>query len=186
MPLGGRGLRASVVGSSATRTPMPVSVLPETDQRLSVPLVWVPPLTERLLRLLHDRGDWAAVDARNLEEIVAEIFAQFGYTVELTSRTRDGGRDVVAVRHSNIKEDKYLIECKHWQSRVDISVVRELLGVGQVEPNSGLILVSTSGFTKDAVVLSQREEVKWTLALRDREAIEAWIREYARQRNWLT
>jgi len=60
-----------------------------------------------------------------------------------------------------------------------------LLGVGVAEPNSGLILASTSGFTNDARILAEREQVRWILALKDRNDIDAWVEEYARQRGWL-
>ena len=162
-----------------------VPVLPEDDLRAKQQLVWVPPLTQRLIRLLKEERTWDRVDPRALEEIVAELFDGFGYEVELTKRTRDGGRDVIAVRHSTIKDDKYLIECKHWDDKVGVSVVRELLGVGVAEPNSGLILVSTSGFTTDARVFAEREQVQWILALRDRDDLDGWIEQYARQRGWL-
>ena len=130
-------------------------------------------------------GRWDQINPRTFEEIVAELFEGFGYVVELTKRTRDGGRDVVAIRHTTIKDDKYLIECKHWEDKVGVGVVRELLGVGVAEPNSGLILASTSGFTTDARVLADREQVRWILSLKDRDDIDAWVEEYARKRGWL-
>jgi restriction system protein len=165
--------------------PTSVPVLPGDDRRATEPVLWVSPLAERLIQLLREGNDWRAIDARALEEVVAEVFDGFGYEVELTKRTRDGGRDVIAIRHSTIKDDKYLIECKHWEHRVDIGVVRELLGVGVAEPNSGLILASTSGFTKDARVFAEREQVRWVLALKDRDDLDGWVEEYARQRGWL-
>lgn len=161
-------------------------MLPGDDPRAHQSVVWVSPLTERLIKLLRQGHNWKEIDARAFEEIVAELFDGFGYEVELTKRTRDGGRDVVAIRHSTIKDDKYLIECKHWEDKSGIGVVRALLGVGVAEPNSGLILASTSGFTNDARLLAEREQVRWILALKDRNDIDAWAEEYARQRGWLS
>jgi len=157
-------------------------VLAPTDDRLPTPVAWVKPLREELVRAIHDSRDWSRVSPRALEEIVAELLTGFGYEVELTKKTRDGGRDIIAIGRSRVKEDKYLIECKHWEEKVGISVVRELLGVGTLEPNSGLILVSTSGFTKDALVQAETEAVRWTLSLKDRDDLEDWIREYLRIR----
>jgi len=34
------------------------------------------------------------------EELIAELFDRFGYTVALLSRTRDGGRDIIAIHNS--------------------------------------------------------------------------------------
>lgn len=171
-------------GASAAAS---VPVLPVDDPRTSQAVIWAEPLTQRIIRLIHEGRDWTQIDARAFEEVVAELFEGFGYEVELTKRTRDGGRDIVAIRHSTIKDDKYLIECKHWEGNVGVSVVRELLGVGVgvEEPHSGLILASTSGFTRDARVFAKRERVRWILALKDRNDIDAWVEEYARRRGWL-
>jgi HJR/Mrr/RecB family endonuclease len=162
-----------------------VPVLPDDDPRTVESVIWIEPLTQRLIRLVRQGVGWDRIDARAFEEVVAELFHGFGYHVELTKRTRDGGRDVVAIRHSTIKDDKYLIECKHWEGKVGVSVVRELMGVGVDEPNSGLILASTSGFTRDARVFAGRERVRWILALKDRDDIDAWVQEYARRRGWI-
>jgi HJR/Mrr/RecB family endonuclease len=121
------------------------------------------------------------ISHREFEEIVAELFKGFGYSVELTKRTRDGGRDVIAInRNKVIIPQKYLIECKHWKDKVGISVVRELLGVSAIEEErpSGLIIASTSGFTKDALLLSEKDQTKWVLSLKDKEAIEEWVKNY--------
>src|SRR5713226_7587905 len=40
---------------------------------------------------------------RQFEELVAELFRGFGYDVELTKRTRDGGIDVIAVAHREVR-----------------------------------------------------------------------------------
>jgi HJR/Mrr/RecB family endonuclease len=40
------------------------------------------------------------LNRRLFEEFVAELFHEFGYEVELTKRTRDGGRDVIAIREA--------------------------------------------------------------------------------------
>jgi HJR/Mrr/RecB family endonuclease len=168
-----------------SKVPASVPVLPNEDPRTRDALIWAEPLTQRLIRLVRQSKRWDQIDARALEEVVAELFEGFGYVVELTKRTRDGGRDVIAIRHSTVKDDKYLIECKHWDDKVGVGIVRELLGVGVAEPNSGLILASTSGFTSDARLFARREQVRWILALKDRDDIDGWVEEYARRRGWL-
>jgi hypothetical protein len=155
-----------------------------TDPILSQSVPWVQPLTEALIQAVRKSGNWSSVTHRQLEEIVAELLHKFGYEVELTKRTRDGGRDVIAIGRSAIKDDKYLIECKHWAEKVGVSVVRELIGVGRIEPNSGLVIVSTSGFTSDARILASADQVRWELALKDKADLEAWIAKYATLRGW--
>jgi hypothetical protein len=51
------------------------------------------------------------MNRRLFEELVAEIFARFRYTVRLTKATRDGGYDVLAV-HPHASDIRYLVECK--------------------------------------------------------------------------
>jgi predicted Mrr-cat superfamily restriction endonuclease len=172
-------------GGEASPAPTSVPLLPDDDPRVRQSIVWVAPLAQRLIRLLHQGHTWNEISHRAFEEIVAELFDGFGYKVELTKRTRDGGRDVIAIRHSIIKDDKYLIECKHGEDKAGVRVVRELLGVGVDDPNSGLILASTSGFTHDAKILVAREHVRWILALKDRDDLDAWIENYARLKGWL-
>jgi restriction endonuclease Mrr len=67
---------------------------------------------------------------RQFEEFIAELWERFGYQVELTKRTRDGGRDVIAVRRVEA-ELKFLIECKrnNPSHKVGIGLVRALYGV---------------------------------------------------------
>ena len=44
--------------------------------------------------------------SRILEEMIAEIFSGLGYDVELTKRTRDGGKDIIALRKRDGKNEK--------------------------------------------------------------------------------
>jgi len=150
---------------------------PINDERVE----WSGPLITLLIQELHKNKQWEKITPREFEEIVAELFKGYGYSVELTKRTRDGGRDVIAINRNNvIIPQKYLIECKHWKDKVGVSVVRELLGVSAIEEErpSGLIVASTSGFTKDALLLSEKDQAKWILSLKDKEAIEEWVKDY--------
>ena len=40
--------------------------------------------------------DLRVINRRRFEELIAELFNGFGYEVELTQRTRDGGKDIGA------------------------------------------------------------------------------------------
>ena len=119
-------------------------------------------------------------DHRIFEELVAEIFLCFGYNVELTKKTRDGGKDVIALRKSDGKVvEKILIECKHCNDKVDIDVIRNLLGVAVCEEElpTGLIVATTSTFSADAQKLSPKA-IKIELERRDYEDILKWIHDY--------
>ena len=131
------------------------------------------------LSILHDiptKTDW-----RMFEEIVAEIFRKFGYEIELTKRTRDGGKDVIALRRNNDEIiERLLIECKHWQSKIDVNPIRNLIGIAitQNELPTGIILATTSTSTEDAKELGINPNISIELDLKDYNDVLNWIGDY--------
>lgn len=117
------------------------------------------------------------IDRRKFEELVAELFDAFGYNVELTKRTRDGGRDIIAVE-SRIVQVKYLIECKRPDSGgyVGVRPVRELLGVKSDERATKAILATTAYFSSDALLFFDRH--RWELEPKDFRGLIDWIDKY--------
>ena len=94
------------------------------------------------------------IDSGQFEELVAEIFAEFGYQVQLTKRTRDGGYDIIALR-KDLKSGvmtSLLIECKRWSAnrKIGVEVVRALYGIQTDERFSNVMLATTSFFTVEA------------------------------------
>ncbi len=67
---------------------------------------------------------------RRFEELVAHIFERFGYAVELTPESNDGGYDVIASRRAEI-DIRVLIECKRYTPpyKVGRPTLQRLLGV---------------------------------------------------------
>ena len=118
------------------------------------------------------------MDRREFEELVAELFDGFGYHVELTQRTRDGGIDIVAVGHKDGIGTKYLIECKRPEPNktLGVGLVRELLGVKTHEKATKAILATTTHFSADARLLERQH--KWELELKDFNDIVDWIDQY--------
>jgi hypothetical protein len=119
------------------------------------------------------------IDRRRFEELVAELFVGFGYIVELTARTRDGGRDVIAVRDREVRT-RYLIECKRPDPGrvVGIRPVRELYGVKEDDRATKAILATTAYFSRDALLFFERH--KWELEPRDFKGLMEWVHEYVR------
>jgi restriction system protein len=117
------------------------------------------------------------ISPRQFEEVIATLFDGFGFSVELTKRTRDGGRDVIAIRDSPARL-KYLVECKRYsESRVvGVSIVRELLGVVTLEGATKGIVATTSHFTRDANAVFDR--VPWLLEGRDFDGLVEWLDQY--------
>lgn len=117
------------------------------------------------------------LDRRKFEELVAHLFDKFGYSVELTQKTRDGGRDVIAVKSKEVNV-KYLIECKRPDpgGYVGIRPVRELYGVKTDEKATKAILATTAYFSKDALLFFDNH--KWELEPRDYHGLLEWLNNY--------
>lgn len=117
------------------------------------------------------------VNRRFFEELVAELFVGFGYEVELTKRTRDGGKDIIAIKRMEVNT-RFLIECKRPDpgNPVRLATVRELYGVLSDDKASKAILATTSHFTSDAQVFIDKH--RWELEGRDFDAIQSWISDY--------
>lgn len=117
------------------------------------------------------------LDRRRFEELVAELFDGFGYEVELTKRTRDGGCDIIAVKRAEV-DVKFLIECKRPEpgGYVGVVPVRSLLGVKTDQKATKVILATTTRFSKDARLLYERH--LWELELKEYEDLKNWIARY--------
>lgn len=131
-----------------------------------------------LIRELHQHPELLkTINRRKFEELVAELFDGFGYEVELTQKTRDGGKDIIAIKRREVAV-KYLIECKRPDpgNPVSVSTVRALHGVRDDERATKAILVTTTHFSKDAEAFAARHE--WQLELKEYQAIKSWLADY--------
>jgi restriction endonuclease Mrr len=128
-------------------------------------------------RLRQFPDDLRIIDRRRFEELIAELFAGFGYEVEPTKRTRDGGKDIIAIKRREV-DVRFLIECKRPDpgNPIGIAPVRELYGVKIDDGATKAILATTSYFTPDAKMFSEKH--RWELELKDFEALKGWIAEY--------
>ena len=137
-------------------------------------------LGRRLVEHFHRHpNELRTMDRRRFEELVAELFAGFGYDVELTKRTRDGGRDVIAIKHHEVAV-RYLIECKRPDpgGYVGVRPVRELYGVKQDEAATKAVLATTAYFSPDALLFFDRH--RWEMEPRDFGGIKEWLEDYLR------
>lgn len=119
------------------------------------------------------------IDRRLFEELIAELFDGFGFDVELTQKTRDGGVDIIAIKNDQVKM-KYLIECKRPDpdNPVGIKPVRELFGVKNDNKATKAILATTTYFSKEALMFFEKN--KWELEPKDFSGILEWIEDYKR------
>ena len=87
---------------------------------------------------------------RDFEHLVAQLYAKMGFQTKLTPSSKDGGRDIEAQRTETGERQSLLIECKRYDNRIGVGLVRMVLGVVSAEKRSKGVLVSTSSFTRSA------------------------------------
>jgi restriction system protein len=94
--------------------------------------------------VLQDDMTWT-----EFEMLVAEAFRLEGYTVQERSQGGpDGGVDIVLRKGS----EKYLVQCKQWRAlKVSVVTLRELYGVMAASGAAGGFVVTSGGFTEEAL-----------------------------------
>ncbi|HWR50753.1 MAG TPA: restriction endonuclease [Bryobacteraceae bacterium] len=152
-------------------------IQPGTDAhgRVSAELVVA---SEQVLKHLDARPEEIFhLDGRQFEELVAELLTRQGFEVRLTPATRDGGKDLYALKKTGLGTVLYVAECKKYapHRRVGIEVVQRLYGVVQAEKLTGGLVVTTSGFSRDAT--TWQETVQYQIGLRNYVQLRAWIRD---------
>lgn len=122
------------------------------------------------------------LDRRQFEQVTAELFRVKGFSVEITKKTRDGGRDIIGIANVSGVHFKTFIECKRKDpgNAIGVDIVRSVYGVHNSRngPNKSII-VGTTYFTKDALNFRRQEtNSSWELDLYDFSDISQWIAAY--------
>ena len=122
------------------------------------------------------------VTSRGFEELLADVFKSFDYQVELTAKTRDGGRDIIAIGNMHDVRSKLLIECKRYapEQKVDVVHVRALFGVKHIEHATKALLATTSSFTEPAREIEKQNI--YELELKDYDAVLQWVAKFRKIR----
>ncbi|HMR89484.1 MAG TPA: restriction endonuclease [Saprospiraceae bacterium] len=118
------------------------------------------------------------LSSRKFEELVADILKDFGFNVELTKATRDGGSDVIASIENAVTSFLVLVECKKYSqdNKVGVGIIREVIGVHTLKQPSKSIIVTTSFFSKDAI--NEAGSFKERIELKDYNSLKGWLNKY--------
>lgn len=138
-------------------------------------------LTEELIfQISRDENILYEITPYHFEQLISKIFQKFKMQTELTKRTRDGGRDIIAFEDTCFSKNKYIIECKRYakDKKVGIDIVQRLYGVKMSEKASKAFLVTSSSFTKSAIKWARQH--CWELELKDHNDIRNWLNAYWR------
>lgn len=118
------------------------------------------------------------MDPYEFQDLVAALLRAMGYyTTFVAPKGPDGGVDIIANPDPlGISGPRLMVQVKHWSNtKVPVQVVRELAGV--MESSDGGLVVTSGGFTRDALVESQKLSKRIRLINFD-EFVELWKEYY--------
>lgn len=158
----------------------PAVIMPEEAHNRLLRVEFLP---VRLIHEIRHRPEMMRVlSPRDFERMTAELLSGLGFeNIVLTPRSRDGGRDVVAVHRVRGIPVLFAFECKKYtKRRIQLDILRGLLGTvvhGPTTANIG-VLVTTSRFTSGArkFILSEAR-----IDGKDFDDLVEWLREYRRR-----
>lgn len=116
--------------------------------------------------LLHNLSSY------KFECVVAKMFEKQGFSVEITPRTRDGGKDIFIAKQG-LASFLFYVECKKYAPNkpVGIDVIQRLYGVISAERANGGFIATTSHFTKPAEDYIKEYNLLHQLTLQDYNTI---------------
>jgi HJR/Mrr/RecB family endonuclease len=136
-------------------------------------------VSEELIKYLAKHPEkMRSMAPRKFEELVAELFRDMGYQVELTAPSKDGGRDILALRKDAATTLLTQVECKRYAAHrsVGVGLVRALHGVVSADQASHGIIATTTFFTKGAKQFAAK--LPHRLSLKDFNAVVEWLKNY--------
>lgn len=158
------------------------SPLYETAYNLYVPS-WrdaphLEPIRRAILESTKDSSLIFRLKPRDFEKYVAELFHNFGYDVELTAQTRDGGADVLCMKSDHGITVRLAIEVKRYgkKSPIGVQLVRQFVGANRSLKANKLVYVTSSRFT-DTAISYQQENVD-ILELKSLPEVLQWAEAY--------
>lgn len=98
-----------------------------------------------------------SLSSRKFEELIAYILKDFGFDVELTKATRDGGKDIIAYFKNEITSFLTYVECKKYSMNnpVGVEIIRSVYGQQRISQANKSLIITTSFFTRDALNLQR-------------------------------
>lgn len=130
---------------------------------VDVSAITPPKLQDVVISPLLTAENLLTLPPRLFEQLIAFLFEGLGFSVELTSVTRDGGADVIAFKSPapGLSQIKTIIECKRYTTnkKVGVDIVRQLIGAMHSFKAPQGIIVTTSFFTNEAELLASSSSI---------------------------
>lgn len=102
------------------------------------------------------------ITPEEFEHLTAKLYTAMGYRVSATPFSRDGGVDLYATVISDSGTESLIVQCKQYPRRiVGVEHIRSLYGAVSHDPKiTRGILITTGGFSKDAVEFSSGKRIE--------------------------
>ena len=114
-------------------------------------------LVSRAFVMVQDKID--ELDPWEMQDLVGGLLQAMDYNVRVSPKGPDGGVDVLAYKDAlGFEKPIIKVQVKHRKSSASAPEVRELLGANPLTANN--LLVSTGGFTSNAIAEAQQKSVK--------------------------
>lgn len=94
------------------------------------------------------------------ENLCKRLVSKMGFETQTTRASGDGGIDIVAYNRQPLISGKYVIQCKRYSGNVGEPILRDLYGVVMAERANKGILMTTAGFTRQAVAFSEEKQIE--------------------------
>ncbi len=100
------------------------------------------------------------IEPHEFEVLLSGLFSKMGYLTELTRYSRDRGIDLI-IRIENFGlSHTWLVQAKRYSHSVGVKEIREYSSLKYRDRVDGVIIVSTSFFTKEAIEEAAEHNVK--------------------------
>jgi Holliday junction resolvase len=105
-----------------------------------------------------------AMEWRDVERMLAEVFEGMGFKTVLTPGSKDGGRDIILECVVSGKLHTYIVEVKHWKSgKVTVGKVTNFLRIVVKENRNAGLFLSTYGYSAsvfETLLTLERERLR--------------------------
>lgn len=106
------------------------------------------------------RPNLMELNPNEFEILVGNLFTQMGLDSQQTHTSRDGGVNVVAFDKRPVFGGKVIIQAKRYKNTVGVATVRDLYATMTNEGANKGILVTTSGYEKDAFEFAKDKPIE--------------------------
>ncbi len=113
-------------------------------------------------------------DPYEFEKLLAQLFRNMGYLVEETQLSRDRGIDlIIRIEHFGLTHT-WIVQAKRYTDSVGVKAIREYSSLRHRDRVDGVIIVTTSHFTKEA----QEEAAEHNVKLIDGNLLAGMLNHY--------